>query len=78
MLFFEAATMHTDSGPNSLLNSELSTSIISSGYTNEAIYFNGAAYFQASSLTALGLASKSFSIVLWIQPRPVLFMLHRI
>jgi hypothetical protein len=59
---FNAPTPYTDFGPNSLFSSELSTSIVSSGYSYDAIAFNNISYFQASDFKALGLASEAFSI----------------
>jgi hypothetical protein len=69
---FNAAAPYTDFGPNSLFSSELSTSIVSSGYSYDAIAFNNISYFQASDFTALGFASEAFSIILWVRPRSVL------
>ena len=66
---FDATVPYTDLGPNSLRSISSLTSIISPGRHNEAISFNGTAYFQASSFTALGIGSKPFSLVLWMRPR---------
>lgn len=69
---FDATAPDTDLGPNSLQSTSSSTSIISSGRHNDAISFNGTAYFQASSFTALGITNTAFSVVLWVRPRSVL------
>lgn len=69
---FNSARPYDDLGPNSLQTTELSTEIVSSGYSQEAISFNGTSYFQISSLTGLGTSNQSYSIVLWIRPRTTL------
>ncbi len=71
---FDATAPYTDSGPNSLLSNEMSTAIIPSGHSLEAISFNGTftSYFQASSFTGLGSSTTPFSIILWIRPRSIL------
>ena len=68
---FDTQNAYADSGPNSLLSTENSTSIISSSVTGEAVSFNGTSYLQASSFTGLGMTNQAFSILLWIRPRSV-------
>lgn len=65
---------YSDYGPNSLLKSYMSTTIISSHHSSDAISFNGTAtsYFQALSFTGLGMSTQPFSILLWIRPRSLL------
>ena len=67
---FDNANPYGDSGPNSLSSSQSSTTtIVSPGRAGQAISFDGTSFFQASSFTALGLATQPFSILLWVRPR---------
>ena len=66
---FDIANPYVDSGPNSLSNTQVSTTIISSGHSKDAISFDGTSYFQASSFTGLGVVDQSFSILLWVRAR---------
>jgi hypothetical protein len=47
---FDASNAYADSEPYSLLNTQMSMSIVSSGHSREAISFNSTAYLQASRL----------------------------
>ena len=69
---FDNANPYGDSGPNGLLNSPVSTTILSSGYAGQAISFNGSSFLEISSFTGLGISNQSFSIALWVRPRSTL------
>ena len=66
---FDSANPYADSGPNSLSNTQVLSTIISSGHSKDAISFDGTSYFQASSFTGLGVIDQSFSILLWVRAR---------
>ena len=69
---FDNANPYGDSGPNGLLNSPVSTTILSSGYAGQAISFNGSSFLEISSFTGLGISNQSFSTALWVRPRSTL------
>ncbi|CAF3673511.1 unnamed protein product [Rotaria socialis] len=64
---FNSGSSLTDSGPNSLVGTDFSTSF-DAGHSGESISFNGSAYFQISSVPCVAMISQAFSLALWIQP----------
>jgi hypothetical protein len=67
---FDTPSPYDDSGPNAVATTS-STTLIITGYRNQAIAFTGSSssYFQASGLTSLGISNQAFSITFWIKPQ---------
>ncbi|UJR32941.1 hypothetical protein I4U23_020402 [Adineta vaga] len=68
--FDRTSAPYIDSGPNKVLNTFSTTSIIN-GYKNQAISLSGTSqsYFQTWGFTSFGISNQPFSIVFWIRPQ---------